>query len=578
MESNFNKFIDESESNNNLSIYSSKNNPIVSNLVDLGYDYLYSKRLVSYYLPNDLDHALDYLVENNGIIQHFFIKDSLNDLNCFICGKLKKEHLNYIDENEDKNIENEKIISLESENISINEMKEECNICEELYIKNQETILPKCHHSFCKKCWFKFLSIKINENKLTFIKCLDYECQQKLPNEFIINIVKENQNLLQKYKDFKYKLDIINDPNKKFCPYLKCSSYAERKDETIKDVKCKNNHSFCFICLNKPHGKIPCNIQIDKNLEEYAKEKFIKKCPQCGTWTEKYEGCNHITCLECNYQWCWLCNGNYNINHYTEGKCKGFQFFKPKDEYEIQLAFEGKIQLKPEDRQLDIIHYNNDNNIAIDVFHFEQINFDNIYNKHLVAFIYIFFGQIISYICVSTRDAKYLKFGNQRTIVTYFYFLSIFIIGIANFIAQIYLNILLYFLFIFFKSRLFYTYFSEMIYYLKHGNVFEGRYLEYTDVIYDIATLFFSLFFGTFFWSTAQGYDYVVYLDSPLSYCSRKIYIFCLVFTNTFLTLILYLIQIIANIIISIFYSHKHSFTRFVRESRHLIDSVIKIY
>ena len=44
METNFNKFIDESESNNNLSIYSSKNNPIVSNLVDLGYDYLYSKR------------------------------------------------------------------------------------------------------------------------------------------------------------------------------------------------------------------------------------------------------------------------------------------------------------------------------------------------------------------------------------------------------------------------------------------------------------------------------------------------------------------------------------------------------
>ena len=37
----------------------------------------------------------DYLVENNGIIQHFFIKDSLNDLNCFICGKLKRNHNNY---------------------------------------------------------------------------------------------------------------------------------------------------------------------------------------------------------------------------------------------------------------------------------------------------------------------------------------------------------------------------------------------------------------------------------------------------------------------------------------------------
>ena len=86
------------------------------------------------------------------------------------------------------------------------------------------------------------------------------------------------------------------------------------------------------------------------SLAEYAKNNFLKKCPNCNIITEKNSGCNHITCTKCNYQWCWLCNGKYSTDHFTQGKCKGYQFFQPKDEYDIKLAFEGKIQL--EDSQI----------------------------------------------------------------------------------------------------------------------------------------------------------------------------------------------------------------------------------
>lgn len=86
---NFVDLIDESENNNNisnnnellnLSTYSINNNPIVSDLVKLGYNYLYSKRLVSYFHPNNLDTALDYLNEVNGKIQHYFVKNLSNVL------------------------------------------------------------------------------------------------------------------------------------------------------------------------------------------------------------------------------------------------------------------------------------------------------------------------------------------------------------------------------------------------------------------------------------------------------------------------------------------------------------------
>ena len=82
----------------------------------------------------------------------------------------------------------------------------------------------------------------------------------------------------------------------------------------------------------------------------------MKKCPNCSIITEKTAGCNHITCSKGNFQWCWLCNKKYSYAHYQQGKCRGYQFFKPKDEYDIKLAFEGKIKLRASQRQEDLIY------------------------------------------------------------------------------------------------------------------------------------------------------------------------------------------------------------------------------
>jgi hypothetical protein len=306
----------------------------------------------------------------------------IGDKLCFLCGESKEKHLGYILENknnddlidDDDHIRN----NILSNDILINELnnqdnkidqnliisnnnnlkksikKETCGICNELYIENDENKLKQCGHSYCNDCWYNFLSIKIKENKLSLIKCLNYECQEKLSDNFIINILKSNKELINKYKKYKFELDIINDPNKKFCPYPNCNSYAILKNIKNKNVKCFNNHEFCFFCLEKPHGKKPCQEKLDKSMILFSKNNFIKKCPHCGIITEKTSGCNHITCSKCNYQWCWLCNEEYNVEHFRQGKCKGFQFYRPKNEKEIQLAFEGKIILNESQRQSDI--------------------------------------------------------------------------------------------------------------------------------------------------------------------------------------------------------------------------------
>ena len=431
-------------------------NPIVVQLQNFGYNKIYSRRVFYYLHPEDLEEALNYMAIENGIIQHRFIQDRNNSNNlCYICGEQQKIHLNELNNRErgnrnyiinilesikrdkkDNNEKNEEIkLSKEGNNIIINqntnnilimnqnktnniinhednqntkdelnliqkEEKIECDICNEMFIVDKNNKVEECGHAFCSSCWFDFLSVNIKENKLPSIKCLDYNCKVKLTDEFIINLLGSDQNLIQKYKRYKLELEIINDPNKKLCPYPNCDSYLELIDIRNKDVTCKNGHKYCFDCLKKPHGKLPCNAKIDKSLIEFAKNNFVKKCPKCSIITEKNQGCNHITCTKCRYQWCWLCNEEYKVNHFKEGKCRGFQFFQPKNDYEIKLVMEGKInfnELSSSQRQNNLII--NDLNIDIpqERNHNHFLGQDN-YNsysclkKFLIVLVYLFFG------------------------------------------------------------------------------------------------------------------------------------------------------------------------------------------
>ena len=563
------------EINNNInrrSLFQStiaESNPIVLQLIEFGYNPIYSRRVFHYLHPEDLEEALNYMSVENNIIQHRFVQNNRNvsDELCYICSEKKENHLkelnisdfedninrnqnnnnnnvNHINDISNNNIEvtinnddnhnineninidikksinssinksrnketelkkNSSITELKSnssssfkkseveelfndktknikfdnkanitKSIKINdikpEKKEECQICNEEFIVNENNKVKNCGHSFCESCWFDFLSVKINENKLPSIKCLDYQCQEKLDDEFIINLLKLDYNLIRKYKKYKLELEIINDPNKKMCPYPNCDSYLELTQIRNKDVTCLNNHTYCFICLKKPHGKLPCCSDVDADIREYAKNNFVKKCPKCSIITEKNNGCNHITCSKCGYQWCWLCNEKYSQNHFKEGKCKGFQFFQPKNDYEIKLVMEGKInsnELSNSQRQFDMGQFENDDDdfefphrhfhrrrfddFVIDIRRARRIRHENeeevderMYNdigkiKKILLFIhYLFFGhnsQIIKVFKINNNS----KWGNIIGVFTYLLF------GIAFFFQMIYINIIMLF-------------------------------------------------------------------------------------------------------------------------------------
>ena len=92
----------------------------------------------------------------------------------------------------------------------------------------------------------------------------------------------------------------------------------ENKTKVNIKLTCTNNHNFCSNCNQAWHYETSC--QEDKEVKQFATESgfILKKCPKCKVWTEKSEGCNHMTCKLCKFDWCWLCELDCLPTHYTQ--------------------------------------------------------------------------------------------------------------------------------------------------------------------------------------------------------------------------------------------------------------------
>ena len=324
-------------------------------LIEMGYDIKMINKVYVLLHPEHIERAIDYMTEEDGVYQHNFFESHNpkkdKDL-CFICKKIKRYHLDHIpgevDVNNNQNNNSEIDIikednhnhsshsssSLDFNNESIknisnekqNIISNECNVCFDEIAEDEKDFnsLP-CGHVCCTQCWLNYLKTLITEAKVDHIKCIEHKCTNIIPEEFILKHINDDKTLVSKYQKFKKRSDIINDKNKKQCPRPDCESFLQ-KSNTTNYVKCENGHEYCYECLKPPHGKTKCENVLEKEFLKWKKHKRVKRCPRCKIFTEKNEGCNHMTCVSCKYQWCWLCEGKYTYGHYSSGKCHGHQF------------------------------------------------------------------------------------------------------------------------------------------------------------------------------------------------------------------------------------------------------------
>ncbi|CAD8111859.1 unnamed protein product [Paramecium sonneborni] len=225
-----------------------------------------------------------------------------------------------------KNADNQIVKLGENKQVSIvnvdnNEEQQQQAICL-ICSLNQYQIMKalECEHQFCRNCYQEYLEDKIKIAKINNIPCLQEGCKMIFSEEIIQQFVHEQK--FQQYLVFKKKLEIENDPNKKWCPAKGCNLFIE-KDPKTNLINCQCGQIVCFNCGQIAHNGIQCEDAIQIDFKNALVKYQIKYCPKCKSHIQKNSGCNHMTCIQCQFEFCWVCLQPYHQYHYKYWSIRG---------------------------------------------------------------------------------------------------------------------------------------------------------------------------------------------------------------------------------------------------------------
>lgn len=130
----------------------------------------------------------------------------------------------------------------------------------------------------------------------------------------------------------------------RWCPAPDCRSilrlidYIPSKEELktkilrLPVVSCLQNHNFCLNCNLENHYPVPCHVAeawVVKCTNDSETANWInlntRVCPKCNYAIEKNGGCNHMTCRQCQYEFCWICQGKWSLHGNQYYQCNRYK-------------------------------------------------------------------------------------------------------------------------------------------------------------------------------------------------------------------------------------------------------------
>ncbi|MCQ2820859.1 MAG: E3 ubiquitin protein ligase [archaeon] len=216
-----------------------------------------------------------------------------------------------------------------------------CRICFENKINSSNQYQSTCGHFFCDKCIKTYITTKIINGQVLDIKCLMGGCPKRFTDEEIEYYT--DKELFAKYKKFRNHQIKLNNPERNYvqCPFPDCEELVDVTDIIEEDegdddeefITCDKGHTFCLRCRQLGrHGKGDCKKKNEllEQIQHLNKNgRNFKQCPRCKVIIEKNEGCNQMHCINCNYNFCWLCLKKYTPDHYAiynVSGCPGMRF------------------------------------------------------------------------------------------------------------------------------------------------------------------------------------------------------------------------------------------------------------
>ena len=218
-----------------------------------------------------------------------------------------------------------------------------CGICLANAAETDRFFIEGCNeanHMFCSECMHGYIKSQV-EAAITIVACPGTSpgCGGVIGIDRVRNVVAStgDEHLIDQVERFHA---MNSNENFRECP--KCNEPNTTGSPEDPDIVCgKCGEKYCFIHANA-HPNMNCTqyaqskFKEDKINRDFI-EETTKECPVCKTKTYKNGGCNHMTCVSCHSDWCWICSqhiaggGGAVTEHYTSGECAGRQFFMTAD-------------------------------------------------------------------------------------------------------------------------------------------------------------------------------------------------------------------------------------------------------
>eukprot|EP01130_Rhizamoeba_saxonica_P016476 TRINITY_DN7624_c0_g1_i2.p1 TRINITY_DN7624_c0_g1~~TRINITY_DN7624_c0_g1_i2.p1 ORF type:complete len:560 (-),score=138.66 TRINITY_DN7624_c0_g1_i2:32-1672(-) len=187
---------------------------------------------------------------------------------------------------------------------------DECMICCDMVPAEESTAL-RCQHRFCNICWESYLSIKIKDGQV-HTTCPARGCNILVNEDIIEGLVPAS--VYEKYVRFAIKSFVEDNNHVTWCPAPSCGNAITSDMISGMTVQCSCSYRFCFSCHEESHVPASC-AQVrnwnKKCMDDSETGHWLgantKQCPRCQVLVEKNGGCNHMTCRQCRYEWCWMC-------------------------------------------------------------------------------------------------------------------------------------------------------------------------------------------------------------------------------------------------------------------------------
>ncbi|XP_071447083.1 ankyrin repeat and IBR domain-containing protein 1-like [Hetaerina americana] len=302
----------------------------------------------------------------------------------------------------------------ESRDSGLGKVREQvCEICTDVIPEWDEVVHTSCEHRFCTSCWEAYLTVKIREGDAHRILCPAFHCHYLVPAEIIERLV--SPEMARRYLQFDIKAFVEGNRSIKWCPMPGCGravrlpevervlllhQHAATPSSLLSSpppspgwpppvvshaVDCGRGHLFCWECLGEAHAPSGCaqwrewrrkilEVRPEElrpsppatalEMEDAANCLWLvtnsKPCPNCRSRIQKNEGCNHMKCSKCKFDFCWVCLESWKKHSSATGgyfRCNRYEAVNKADEKRGILISEATLRNQKMQELNRFLHY-----------------------------------------------------------------------------------------------------------------------------------------------------------------------------------------------------------------------------